>query len=170
MSESDGHAVVSKKHKLAKRVLVIVALVSMILVVDFGIKTWEASKLVSAVERSEDVFVTFKEEAKDSSVSLFLSLSKNAAGETYVAGLEIERQPILPWHRALIDAREDYLSHNKAWYESLSTTRLENDELTREGDEDITPTWIQVKYSLPNSLPSPDLMNLGIRVEKLLVD
>jgi hypothetical protein len=170
MIEPGSYRVVSKKRNVFKRAMIVTALVFLLIVVDFGIKTWEASKLVSAVERSENVFVTFKEEAKDSSVSLFLSLSKNAAGETYVAGLEIERQTILPWHRDLIDAREDYLAHNKAWYESLSTTRIENDELTREGDEDITPTWIQVKYSLPNSLPSPDIMNLEARVEKLVID
>jgi hypothetical protein len=141
-----------------------------IFVFDFGIRTLEASKLVSAIENSEMVFETYNSETKDVSMSLFVSISKSTAKDVYSSGVRVDDLRILPWHKKLNTARENYLGHNKAWYEYLSTIRIQDGDYAYEGFDQIGPTWIQVKYSLPGAIPSPDLLSLKERTYLILSD
>jgi hypothetical protein len=168
MSDAENKAEPPTQFPWFRTAIICLSILITILIFDFGIRTMEASKLVSAIEKSEMVFETFNSETKDASVSLFVSLSQSTAKDTYSSGVRVEELLILPWHKKLNDARDYYLEYNKAWYELLSSARLENGEFTSSDTKDIAPTWIQVKYSLPGAIPSPDLFSLKDRTSLIL--
>jgi hypothetical protein len=141
-----------------------------ILVLDFGIRTMEASKLVLAIENSEMVFETFNSDTKDVSMSLYVSIAQSTAKDVYSSGVRVDDIRILPWHKKLNTARDNYLEHNKAWYKYLSTIRIQDGDYVYEGFDQIGSTWIQVKYSLPGAIPSPDLFSLNGRTYLILSD
>jgi hypothetical protein len=160
----------SSKFQVSKKVIISAGLILGLIFIDFGIKTWEAVNLVTAVEKSEEEFLNFKTEVKDANLVKFLSLTESTAKETFVSGVSIERLRILPWHLALSDARDDYLKHNAAWYQRLSTTRIEAGSVAADGGEDINPTWQQSRISLPACIPSPDVFSLRERVDKIIAN
>lgn len=167
MTEFDDRSKTRSEAGFLKKAGIAAVLVLGLMLIDFGLRTWEAVNLYTAVEKSEAVFLEFNRASKDAELVKYLSLTQSTSQDAYVAGVAIERLTILPWHTALKNARTDYLEHNAAWYERLSTTRVEGDRVVSEGREDISPTWLQAKASLPDSIPAPDIFSLSERVEKI---
>lgn len=170
MADSDNKEELGFRSAWSKIATISFSILLTILVLDFGVRTLEASKLVAAIENSEMIFETYNVETKDVSMSLFVSISKSTAKDVYSSGVRVDELRILPWHKKLSTARENYLGHNKAWYEYLSTIRIQDGDYVYEGFDQIGPTWIQVKYSLPGAIPSPDLLSLRDRTALILVD
>jgi hypothetical protein len=170
MPDSDNKVELQFRSAWSKIATISLSILLTILVLDFGIRTLEASKLVSAIENSEMVFETYNSETKDVSMSLFVSISNSTAKDAYSSGVKVDDLRILPWHKKLNIARENYLEHNKAWYEYLSTIRIQEGDYAYEGFDQIGTTWIQVKYSLPGAIPSPDLFSLKERTYLILSD
>lgn len=170
MSELHDKAKIRSGDGFVKKAVISVVIVLGLILIDFGLKTWEAVNLYTAVEKSEAILLDFNRVSKDAALDKYLDLTQVTAEEAYVSGVAIERLVILPWHTALKNARDDYLEHNDAWYERLSTTRIEGDRVVSDGREDISPTWQQAKSSLPASIPSPDVLSLSERVEDIIAN
>ena len=165
--------------KALKAVGVLIALIALY-AIDLGLRTNEASQLVSNIEASEKTMETYNADVKriseadmsrETAIRGIVAIAEKSASEIYVSGVAVERMTILPWHKKLKTARSDYMQHSDAWYELTSNTKIgSGDELTINwgNGDDITPTFNLLKVTLPQAIPSPDLLDLQTRVTEIV--
>ena len=169
----------SKSNKAIKAVGALLTLISLF-AIDLGLRTYEASQLVSKIEASEKIMETYNADvkriseadlARETKIRGLVAIADKSASEIYVSGVAVERMTVLPWHKKLKTARSDYMQHSNAWYELTSNTKIgSGDELTINwgNGDDITPTFNLLKVTLPQAIPSPDFLDLQARVSEIV--
>jgi hypothetical protein len=148
---------------------------------DQGARNLELNSMVKKIQKSESQMVNVNEDTAywyklfndkargvyDTEVEV-ARIAQEAAPVISAYGAQIERIYVLPWHRAIIRAKHDYLNHNDAWVTSLSADTVIDEKF---GDErlsqEIRNTWEISKFSLPEAVPMLDLYSLQTKVEDI---
>lgn len=84
------------------------------------------------------------------------------------AGREIARLNILPWHTAILEAREAYLLHNYAWQAYMQSAQQDPVAFTVTQPL-VNQSFIDAQEPLERAIPEPPLFDLPERV-KLIFD
>jgi len=96
-------------------------------------------------------------------------LAADSAPVISAYGAQIERIFVLPWHRAIILAKQDYLNHNDAWVKSLGADTVIDEKFgDKQLSQEIRNTWEISKFSLPDAVPMLDLYSLENKIRILL--
>lgn len=169
----------AESNKALKALGVLLALIALI-AIDLGLRTYEASQLVSKIEASENIMKAYNADvkriseadiAREIKIRGLVNIADKSASEIYVSGVAVERMTVLPWHKKLKTARSDYMQHSNAWYEYTSNTKIgSGDELRINwgNGDDINPTFNLLKVTLPQAIPSPDFLDLQARVTEIV--
>lgn len=91
------------------------------------------------------------------------ALATVANEDLQLAGDQVAALSILPWHRAIIAARDAYLAHNAAWQEY--TARVVEDPAEFLQDQPLVDsTFEDAQQPLLDAIPQPDLLELELDV------
>lgn len=92
-------------------------------------------------------------------------LAQETAPVISAYGAQIERIYVLPWHRAIIRAKQDYLNHNDAWVKTLGADTVIDEKFgDKRLSQEIRNTWEISKFSLPDAVPMLDLYSLESKI------
>lgn len=165
-------------------VVVLMTVVNVAIAVEWATRSTEASNLITAVERSEQAMKGTQTQFNDALAAydsenlsdtdrerLRRELSEIAlAGETAIAaaGVDVADVRILPWHVQLLQAREAYLAHNRAWVEYMAAAAADPAEWFRPQPL-VNSTFADAKLPLVEAVPLLDPFNTLERIELIYV-
>lgn len=150
----------------------------------------EMNRLVIAIEESEaamsDVLVRvdviFEKldgevpaDGKDLDAETIAAVAELATiavdGEAAIsaAGREIESVNILPWHTAILEAREAYMLHNYAWQAYMQSAQQDPVAFTVTQPL-VNQSFIDAQEPLERAIPEPPLFDLPERVRQIFVE
>jgi hypothetical protein len=92
-----------------------------------------------------------------------IALAIVANEELQIVGDEIAALPLLPWHRAISEARDAYLAHNVAWQDYTARVIEDPAELLRDQPL-VNSTFEEAQQPLLDAIPQPDLLELELDV------
>lgn len=149
-----------------------------------GARNLEFNKMLTEIQKSE-----IQMEARNANVEFWYErfnsgLESFTATELEIAriagkyaplisahGSEIESLFILPWHLAIIRAKDDYLEHDDAWISSLGAQKVIDQQFQDEQlSQQIDNTFEIVKFTLPKAVPKLDLNLLQTKVENIILN
>lgn len=144
---------------------------------DWALRTSEMRSLISEIYESESVMEAFQEAAFDAVEEHrtagpqdrgklddeLIALAIVANEELQIVGDEIAALPILPWHRAISEARDAYLVHNVAWQDYTARVIEDPAELLRDQPL-VNSTFEEAQQPLLDAIPQPDLLELELDV------
>ena len=85
------------------------------------------------------------------------------------AGREIESVNILPWHTAILEAREAYMLHNYAWQAYMQSAQQDPVAFTVTQPL-VNQSFIDAQEPLERAIPEPPLFDLPERVRQIFVE
>lgn len=85
------------------------------------------------------------------------------------AGRNIANLVILPWHTAILEAREAYLLHNYAWQAYMQSAQEDPVAFTVTQPL-VNQTFIDAQEPLEQAIPDPALFDLLKRVQQIFVE
>ena len=151
---------------------------------ELALRSAEADRLVSAVERSENAMKATQAEFDEVLSSydtedlsdaereqLLAELADVAArGEASIAaaGVEVGRVEVLPWHAPLRDAQTAYLAHNQAWVDYMAAAAADPAEWFRPQPA-VNDTFADAKLPLVEAVPLFDPLDTLARIELIYV-
>jgi hypothetical protein len=91
------------------------------------------------------------------------ALATIANEDLQIAGDEVAARPILPWHRAMNQARDAYLAHNIAWQAYSARVIKDAAELLRDQPL-VNSTFEDAQQPLLDAIPQPDLLELELDI------
>jgi len=164
--------------------LKVAIVVSILFLLDQGARNLELNSMVTQIQKSETQMVNyvsdaeywyklFKEDGKsfESTERQIARLAGENAPLIAAYGAQIDSAYILPWHRAIIRAKQDYLKHNDAWVDSLNERTVIDEKF---GDsrlsQEISNTFEISKFSLPQAVPMLDLYSLESKIRDVFAD
>jgi hypothetical protein len=144
---------------------------------DWTLRTVEMRGLIEGIFESESVMEAFQDAAFDvveehrtagpqdrgKLNDELTALATVANEDLQVAGDQVAALSILPWHRAIIDARDAYLAHNAAWQEYTARVIEDPAELLRDQPM-VNSTFEDAQQPLLDAIPQPDLLELELDV------
>jgi hypothetical protein len=157
-------------------------LISLVLL-DFGLKTWEMHQLVNSFSKNEQILEQLSKDLVKVSARKtdfyqyavdYKNASRDASVDIHLNKINIERINIWPFHNRIQETREDLVSYYQATYKQLVTVGPTVTEFTQEkglylGDsEDVKPTFKQLEVSFDKSIPLLDPFRFHSKVTKLL--
>ena len=164
--------------------LVLITAANLAVAGELATRSLEADRLVRAVESSESAMKATQEEfnsvlsSYDSSnltegdrERLRGELADVAArGEQAIAtaGEGVADVRILPWHTSLLDARDAYLAHNRAWIDYMAAAAADPAEWFRPQPA-VNDTFAGAKLPLAEAVPLLDPLNTLARIELIYV-
>ena len=168
---------------LAVLVFFIVLGVGGLVVTDWALRNAEMNALVAKVEVSEDAMGTLQgnlgatfdafagqgQLTPDQRAKLNAQIQKVAgAGHDAVqkAGAGVENVSVLPWHTAILRAKDAYVRHNHAWQNYLAKAEQDSSEVTRPQNE-INDSFTAAEKPMKSAVPRPTLFHLKQRVDAL---
>ena len=168
---------------LAVLVFFIVLGVGGLVVTDWALRNAEMNALVAKVEVSEDAMGTLQgnlgatfdafagqgQLTPDQRAKLNAQIQKVAgAGHDAVqkAGAGVENVSVLPWHTAILRAKDAYVRHNHAWQNYLAKAAQDSSEVTRPQNE-INDSFTAAEKPMKKGVPRPTLFHLKQRVDAI---
>lgn len=164
--------------------LVLLTAANMVVGGELALRSVEADNLVRAVEQSETAMKTTQADfdevlsaydtdnlTDEEREQLRSELADVAAqGEVAIAfaGEGVAEVQILPWHAQLLDAREAYLAHNRAWVDYMAAAEEEPAEWFRPQPA-VNETFADAKLPLVRSVPLFDPLSTLSRIELIYV-
>lgn len=156
---------------------VITLLTGLLLAADWGVRTVEMRTLVGSIYESESVMEAFQSAAFDAVESHrsaagadrtklddeLTALAEVANEDLRAAGDAVAAVPILPWHRALNEARDAYLAHNAAWQDYTARVIEDPAELLRDQPL-VNSTFEDAQQPLLDAIPHPDILDQELDV------
>jgi len=144
---------------------------------DWTLRTVEIRALIEGIYESESVMEAFQDAAFDAVEEHrtagaqdrgklddeLSALATVANEELQLAGEQVASLPILPWHRAINEARDAYLAHNIAWQEYTARVIEDPAELLRDQPR-VNSTFEDAQQPLLDAIPQPDLLELELDV------
>ena len=85
------------------------------------------------------------------------------------AGREIESVNILPWHTAILEAREAYMLHNYAWQAYMPSAQQDPVAFTVTQPL-VNQSFEDAQEPLEQAIPEPPLFDLPERVKQIFVE
>jgi hypothetical protein len=150
------------------------------LVGDWAVRNVEMRQLISQIEVSEQAMAGTqvgianavgefrdKEQPTAADQAALEAALKAAAANGLVGVINggglVEGVRVLPWHTGITDAQRAYLAHNKAWQDYLTKASTDVAEFSKE-QVAINETFAAAEAPMRGAVPSPDLFELGLRV------
>lgn len=144
---------------------------------DWALRTIEMRTLIESIYESESVMEAFQGAAFDAVEEHrtagpqdrgklddeLSALATIANEELQLVGEAVAALPILPWHRAINEARDAYLAHNVAWQEYTARVIEDPAELLRDQPL-VNSTFEEAQQPLLDGIPQPDLLELELDV------
>lgn len=158
--------------------------VVVLLLLDQGARNFELNNMVTQIQKSESQMNSFNEgagywyklyadgdyEAGDSEREV-AQLAGEKAPLISAYGAQVDSVYVFPWHNSIIRAKKDYLAHNDAWVSSLNAdTVIDRKFGDRQLSQEISNTFEIVRFSLPNAVPTLDLLSLRKKVDDIVRD
>ena len=176
-----------------RRLLVASLVLALLALGDWGLRVREMHQLVDAVDDSErsmtsidtairEVLLRWQTQSTttptlttaavlaDGSRNTLDSLHKyTSVGESSMVahGADVHRVLVVPWHRSLRQAQEDYLAHLQAWHDYYAALAVDF-SVYAEPQPAISGTFETAGSSLRRAVPDPDPFGFGDRVERVL--
>lgn len=85
------------------------------------------------------------------------------------AGRKIAAVNILPWHTAIVKARDAYLLHNYAWQAYMQSAQQDPVAFTVTQPL-VNQSFVDAQQPMEQAIPSPSLFNLPERVQQIFDD
>jgi hypothetical protein len=164
--------------------LMLLTAANLVVAGELAVRTVEADNLVTAVERSESAMKATQDEfaaviaeydtanlTDEEREQLRSELSDVAAqGEVAIAaaGEGVAEVQVLPWHAQLLDAREAYLAHNRAWVDYMAAAAEDPAEWFRP-QQAVNDTFADAKLPLVEAVPLFDPLDTLQRIELIYV-
>jgi hypothetical protein len=160
-----------------------VGVLVILLLLDFGIRTYEISKFLNAVGRSEKIMLDSIDKQNDIASKywdrtlkhwnnpdlvdqLTASNALEASPKLASVKTQISRLSIMPWHKKINFARADYLDHQQAWIDQYTYESNGYDEqlTSPEIGSKISNTFSVFCDSAPNAVPYLDLIGAQAKI------
>jgi len=151
---------------------------------ELALRSFEADNLVRAVEQSETAMKTTQadfdevlsaydtdnltDEEREQLRSELADVAAQGEVAIAAAGESVAQVQIMPWHAQLLDAREAYLAHNRAWVDYMAAAEEEPAEWFRPQPA-VNETFADAKLPLVRSVPLFDPLNMLSRIELIYV-
>jgi hypothetical protein len=147
---------------------------------DWAARNIEMRQLISQIEVSEQAMAgtqvgianaieefRAKEQPTSADQTALEAALKAAAANGLVGVINggglVEGVRVLPWHTGITDAQRAYLAHNQAWQDYLKKASTDVGEFSKE-QVAINETFAAAEAPMRAAVPSPDLFELGLRV------
>ena len=168
---------------LALVVFLVIVGIGGLVVTDWALRNAEMNSLVSSVEVSEDAMgtlqgnlgATFDSFGGQGQLSATQRASLNSQIQQIAqeghdaiqkAGTGVESVSVLPWHTAILRAKDAYVRHNHAWQDYLAKAAQDPTEVTRPQNE-INDSFSAAEKPMKSAVPVPWLYELKNRVDTI---
>lgn len=165
--------------------LVVISLISVATLVEFGSRTAEMSRLLAAVEASESQMKQTQErmqavmdefgggditDAERQRITDELTvIARESSTSIAQAGAGVAAVQTLPWHTKSADAQRAYLRHNQAWVDYM-VAAAEDPLQWFAPQEEVNDSFADARDPLVRGLMLLDPFDLLVRVEAIYDD
>lgn len=152
------------------------------LVGDWAARNFEMTRLLAAIEKSEDqmrvaqeaiLAVDLPPDATEEQIEESSQQLREvaAAGRDGVAraGRDVGAVAFLPWHSELLAAQGAYRAHNQAWVDYLSDGAADPQSMF-DSDDNIEPTWRRAEFEVREAVPLLPWPGMSARVDRIFTD
>lgn len=92
------------------------------------------------------------------------AIAADGAAAIAAAGGNVAAVTVLPWHRGIIEARDAYVAHNKAWQDYLTAASQDPAEFAKTQDN-VNATFAAAEQPMRDAVPVPPLFDLKERID-----